>query len=196
MAQAWVRPKHPKRKVVPDHSERNKLLLQYLSGKRARPNPSRIDRPQVSDPTLQTFAQHQRLDPTLQDFARHQAVAPPHPPPRSERNKPESVQSSHRSHQHQEPVAVVVTYQPEPEEMEYEAPISPPTPRRRIAERYDYGYASEIPPKPRILSRPPPKMVPRRTHRDWESPERNSWEERSTTSSRWASAITPLPGLV
>ena len=176
---AWVRPKHPPPKVPVDHTERNKGLLQYFSGKRARPGSSRIDRPQITDPTLQKFAQNK-------------ASALSKPPQQS---KPESSQSSHRPRQHQEPLAVVVTYQSDPEEVEEEVIVRPP--RRRVVERYEDDFAPMAPPRPRIPSRPPPsRVLPRRAHRDWESPERVPWEGRSTTSSRWASAITPLPGLV
>ena len=176
---AWVRPKNPPPKVAVDHTERNKGLLQYFSGKRARPNAIRVDRPQI-------------MDPTLQKFANNKAATLSKPP---QQRKAESSQSSHRPHQHQEPLAVVITYEPDPEEMEEDVIASPH--RRRVVERYQDDYASTAPPRPTVISRPPPpRKLPHRVNRDWESPERVPWEERSTTSSRWASAITPLPGLV
>lgn len=181
---AWVRPKNPPPKVAVDHTERNKGLLHYFSGKRARPNSNsnRIDRPQIMDPTLQKFA-HNKAG----------AISNGSNPPGQ--TKSESSQSSHRPRQHHEPLAVVVTYQPDPEEMEEDVTVRPH--RRRVVERYQEDYASTAPPRPRVISRPPPpRMLPHWVNRDWESPERVPWEERSTSSSRWASAITPLPGLI
>lgn len=176
---AWVRPKHPKPRVVVDNTESRKNLLQYFSGQRARPSPSppRIDRPA-------------KLDPTLQHFAHKKQVAQAEKPAKY---KPRETQTRYHPPQHQEPVAVVVDYDTEPDDFEEPLPIAPPP--RKVFRKRQYGYASAASPKPDVPTRAHPKVAPRRSRMDWEGPERASWESRSMMSSRWASAITPLSGL-
>ena len=180
---AWVRPRNPKPKVAVDHTQSRKDLLLYFSGKRARPNPKKIDRPQI-------------LDSTLQDFARNKTITASQPP---RKHNPEYRQSKQSPCQQQQRVAVIADDQQDFDYLEEEEPVSPP--RRRVVERHEYLHTA--PPKTKCNARPSPKATSRRVPRDWETlerplerPEGLSWEERSITSSRWASAITPLPGLV
>ena len=183
---AWVRPKNPKPKVV-DRTESTKRLLEYFSGRPTRPNP-KIDHPRIRDPTLQRFAQNQ-----IQAAA---AASRPQPPKR----RPESPPSLHPPHQHEEPPVIVVVDRDRSIDRDHGfeeyADNRPTRPRRRKVPEYDeYDFAPEAPPKPVVRSRPPPKAMRHRVDRDRGSRDRTSWETRSARSSRWASAITPLPEL-
>ena len=180
---AWVRPKHPKPKVV-DNTESRKSLLLYFSGQRARPSPPRIDRPV-------------KLDPILQEFAQNKKLAIPTPPQKKKqtptnRGRPQHVQRP-------EPVEFVVDYESELDEVEEEPQVQAPP--RRVIQQHRYIQAPVSVPRPASPQRTYPrrtipKVLPRRAPMEWESRERSSWETRSNTSSRWASAVTPLPGLI
>ena len=180
---AWVRPKHPKPKVV-DNTESRKNLLLYFSGQRARPSPPRIDRPV-------------KLDPILQEFAQNKKLAVPALP-----QKKKQTPSSQRRPQHvqrPEPVDVVVDYESDLDEVEEEPQVQ--VPPRRVIQQHRYIQAPvSIPrhasPQRNFPQRTTPKVLPRRVPREWESREGSSWDSRSNTSSRWASAVTPLPGLI
>ena len=173
---AWVRPRHPKPKVV-DNTESRKNLLLYFSGQRARPSPRRIDRPV-------------KLDPILQEFAQNKKAALP---PLSQKKKQPST-NQRRPHPVQPPpVEIVVDYESDLDEVEEEQYVQPPPPRVIQQPRHIHPPV-RIPP-PASVQRTP-KVLPRRAPMEWESRERSSWESKSNTSSRWASAVTPLPGLI
>lgn len=177
---AWVRPRNPKPKVV-DNTESRKNMLLYFSGQRARPSPPRIDRPV-------------KLDPILQEFAQNQKVAIPTPPQKKKKQPPPSPRRP-RPAQPPQPVAVMVDYESELDELEEEPYVQPP-PQRVIQQHRYIHHAPVSMPRPVSPQRIPPKTLPRRAPMEWESPQRSSWESRSNTSSRWASAVTPLPGLL
>ena len=176
---AWVRPRNPKPKVV-DNTESRKNLLLYFSGQRARPNPHRIDRPTKLDPILQDFAQNQKVaaTTTLQKKKKQ-------PPPSEKRPHPVPPP---------QPVEVVVDYESDLDEVEEEQYVQPPP--RRVIQQPRYIHAPVSMPPPASPQRMLPEVLPRRAPMEWESRERPSWESRSNASSRWASAVTPLPGLI
>lgn len=176
---AWVRPRNPKPKVV-DNTESRKNLLLYFSGQRARPSPHRIDRPA-------------KLDPILQDFAQNQKVALPTVPQKKKKQPPTNQERPHPV-QRPQPVEVVVDYESDLDEVEEEQCVQPPP--RRVIQHHRYIHAPVAMPPPASPQRTSPKFLPRRAPVEWESRERSSWESRSSASSRWASAVTPLPGLI
>ncbi|KAL8792217.1 MAG: hypothetical protein Q9195_005173 [Heterodermia aff. obscurata] len=176
---AWVRPRNPKPKVV-DNTESRKNMLLFFSGQRARPTPHRIDRPV-------------KLDPILQEFAQNQKAAIPTPP---QKKKKQPATSQRRPHPVQlpQPVAVVVDHESDLDEVE-EEPYVPPPPQR-VIQQHRYTHAPVSMPRPASPQRILPKILPRRAAIEWDTRERSSWDSRSNTSSRWASAVTPLPGLL
>ncbi|KAL8827965.1 MAG: hypothetical protein Q9191_002871 [Dirinaria sp. TL-2023a] len=163
--------------------ESRKRLLQYFSGQQpSRPNP-KIDYKPIRDPTLQRFAYNQL-----------QAVTAEHSPGKG---GSESPQRCHQPSQCEEPPVIIVERDHSTiieEHHDHHKRARPP--RRRAAEHHQYESESEAPPpKQRVRSRPPPKATRQRARRDWDRVETASWETRSAATSRWASAITPLPQL-
>lgn len=178
---AWTRPKHPKRKEPVDPVESMTPLLSFFSGRRyasqPNPKPRQTSSPVPRDPILRDLQQAQAMQHEEKPATSHSHTASNHPPTSQQQHyaEPEYDQEDHFERSTRRTVSQYVR-EPSP---------PPPPPRLPV-----------VRPKPRVASyerrKPEPVIADRHIPRHMPALHYVNAVPSRATSSRWASATTPL----